>query len=451
MRLLLPSVALLIAACMLVTSVARADEPPRPEPPLYGLYCWAGSYVKYADDIQKVGIRALRVGGWNEKDAADKAALLAASNGVALQPALGLGELSHTKTLPLEEGLQKYRSMIRDAVARYGPGGALWKENPDLKPLPIRTWQIWNEPNIEFLNPDGSGLLRTELYAKLLAAASEEIRKLDPAAVIIAFNTAGGCPYKNRGVPPDGMWQKTKYIGWRKFIKDVNAVTGPKVYDAVGVHPYSQPDGPEGNVDQGLEMIRELFKEQNFQKDIYFTEVGYAVEYPNNLNVRDAKQQAAFTSRLYAISGAHGVTQVQIMFIEDIIYGPDNTRRSFGFFTAPGKWRQQATATQVMIRLIPDPRKNVKIISEEPGGVWAYQFTGADGKPVIMAWYTGQGEVEREMSIPGSPACQVDMLGKVTPLSPLGQAAPTVKVKLSETPTYLVPGEAKAVEEMLKK
>ena len=199
---------------------AEAAVEPLPEPQLYGLYSWAGNYVRFADDVKKTGIRWLRTGGWNRENG-DKAALTAARNATYLTPSLGLRELSHGRTMPIDEAVMRYRQVARDAVRRYGPNGSLWKENPDVRPLPIRYWQIWNEPNIEFLNPGESGLLRTELYARLLKAGSEEIRKLDPGAHVIAFNTAGGCPYAGRGVPPDGMWQKTKYIGWRKFIRDV--------------------------------------------------------------------------------------------------------------------------------------------------------------------------------------------------------------------------------------
>ena len=114
--------------------------------------------------------------------------------------------MSHKRTMPVEEAVKVYREKVRAAVERYGPGGSLWKEHQGVRPLPIRYWQIWNEPNIEFLNPGQSGLLRTQVYAKLLKAASEEIRKADPGARNIAFNTAGGVPYHGRGVPPDGVF-----------------------------------------------------------------------------------------------------------------------------------------------------------------------------------------------------------------------------------------------------
>ena len=325
-----------------------------PEPQLYALYSWAGNYVKYADDIQKTGIRWVRSGGWQGEEA-DQAALTAARNGVHLVPSLGLREMSHSRTMPVDQAVKTYCEKVQTAVKRYGPGGTLWKEHTDVKPLPIRYWQIWNEPNIEFLNPGQSGLLRTEVYAKLLKAASQEIRKADPGAQIIAFNTAGGVPYQGRGVPPDGMWQKLKYIGWRKFIGDVTRLAGADCYDVIGTHPYTKPRSPEaGKVIEGIEMVRELEAGQKLKaKPIWFTEVGFPLEYPNNQQVRDERQQACFTVRLFAVAAAHGVRQVEIMYVEDIIYGPDNTRRSFGFFTAPGKWRQQAKATEVMIKVLP--------------------------------------------------------------------------------------------------
>ncbi len=60
------------------------------------------------------------------------------------------------------------RRKARQNVQRYGPQGTFWKENKDADPnSAIRYWEIWNEPNIEFLTPpdDPNGMLRTEFYA----------------------------------------------------------------------------------------------------------------------------------------------------------------------------------------------------------------------------------------------------------------------------------------------
>jgi len=441
----------MVACAALAPGVARAEKQAGDGPQLYALYCWSEDYVRYAEDIQKVGLRWLRCGGWDERQWSDKAALLAARNGVNLVPVLYMKEIAHEQSLPADAALKRWREVVRDSVQRYGPGGALWQENKDVPAAPIRYWEIWNEPNIEFLTPP-EGMLRTELYARLLQAAAEEIRKLDPGAKIIAFNTAGGVPDRGQALKADGMFQQKKYIGWRKFIRDVVAAAGANCFDVVGTHPYCQPLSPEaGKVVQGVEMTREVARELKFQdKPVWFTEVGWPLEYPGNKQVRDERQQACFVARLFAGAAAHGVAQVQIMYIDDIIYSKDNSRRAFGFFTAPGKWRQQATATRVMIRLLPDPRKEPKILSEEAGeqaGVFAYRFQGANGWPVIMAWNAGDGQVERQFKVDGKGATLVEMLGKTEPLA-VGDGQ--VKVRLSEAPIYIVPATQDEVDKLLK-
>ncbi|MGH2804302.1 MAG: hypothetical protein ACRDL4_14835, partial [Thermoleophilaceae bacterium] len=39
-------------------------------------------------------------------------------------------------------------AFARVLVRRYGPRGTLWSERPWLRKRPIRSWQIWNEPNL---------------------------------------------------------------------------------------------------------------------------------------------------------------------------------------------------------------------------------------------------------------------------------------------------------------
>jgi len=159
-----------------------------PEPSFYGLYAPGNDLKKYADDVDRLGVKWFRVG------INDQAALYAAEKNYHLVPVLSLGKISLSNTVPIDQlpqTISEWREQVRKQVLRYGPNGSLWKENPKIKALPIRYWEIWNEPNIEFLNPP-AGISRIQLYAEVLKAASEEIRKLDPQAIIIAFNTSGG-------------------------------------------------------------------------------------------------------------------------------------------------------------------------------------------------------------------------------------------------------------------
>ena len=60
---------------------------------------------------------------------------------------------------------------------RYGPGGDFWSAHPELRPLPVTTYEIWNEPNrADFWapRPDPGG------YADLYSAARAAIRQVDP-------------------------------------------------------------------------------------------------------------------------------------------------------------------------------------------------------------------------------------------------------------------------------
>ena len=417
-----------------------------PEPQLYGLYAPGNELKKYADDLDRLGVKWFRVGGMN-----DQTALLGAEKGYNLIPVISLRKISLNNTVPVDQipqVMEEWRKHVQDQVKRYGPDGTLWKENPQIKALPVRYWQIWNEPNIEFLNPP-QGMSRVQLYAEILKAASEEIRKLDPKAKIIAFNPAGG---SMTGKPsPDVYVPQFQYYGWRRFIKETVQLTGADCFDAVGLHPYSMPLGPEkGGIAKALNLMNEVAAELKFDnKEVWYTEVGYPLEYPRNQQVRDERQQACFTSRLYAISAAHGVTQVQNMYMVDIIYSQDNTRRSFGFFTAPGHWREQATALQTMISIMPDPRKNATIIEESDNGINAYNFKGTNNLPVIIAWNAGEGSIEKEYTVDGKKAVVVDMLGKEVKALDINKGL--VKVTLTEAPVYIISASKKDVEKILQK
>jgi hypothetical protein len=67
-------------------------------------------------------------------------------------------------------------------VRRYGPRGSFWSENPALPRLPIRHWQIWNEPPfIQFWSerPWAGD------YVKLLKRARKAIKRADRGAKIV--------------------------------------------------------------------------------------------------------------------------------------------------------------------------------------------------------------------------------------------------------------------------
>jgi hypothetical protein len=74
-----------------------------------------------------------------------------------------------------------YAQYAAELVKRYGPNGTFWSSNPGIRKVPIRMWQIWNEPNISYYWHQP--FART--YVPLLRAASSAIKQADPSAKVV--------------------------------------------------------------------------------------------------------------------------------------------------------------------------------------------------------------------------------------------------------------------------
>jgi len=103
----------------------------------------------------------------------------------------GPGHRSRGAYLP-----RSYEDMGRFAarlVRRYGPRGEFWRSRRDLPRMPIRSWQIWNEPNIRVYWPSGPN---PREYTKMLQATARYIRKADRGAEIVT----AGIPDSTHGI-----------------------------------------------------------------------------------------------------------------------------------------------------------------------------------------------------------------------------------------------------------
>jgi polysaccharide biosynthesis protein PslG len=75
-----------------------------------------------------------------------------------------------------------YAAFTTALARRYGPGGSFWAEHPELPRRPVRTYEIWNEPDTPlFWSPAPSAAA----YARLYAAARAAIHAVDPAAMVL--------------------------------------------------------------------------------------------------------------------------------------------------------------------------------------------------------------------------------------------------------------------------
>jgi len=122
-------------------------------------------------------------------------------------------------------GEQAWRDFLGALVARYGPGGSYWatgypqQYGAGATPLPIRSWQIWNEPNLQkFFAPYPS----PGQYARLVQISYGAIKSRDPKAQIVLAGMPGYGDMK--------AWD---------FLKGFYSVPQIKNYfDAVALHPY---------------------------------------------------------------------------------------------------------------------------------------------------------------------------------------------------------------------
>jgi hypothetical protein len=77
---------------------------------------------------------------------------------------------------------------------RYGPRGSFWRTHPDLPRMPVRAWQIWNEPNLRVYWHSGPS---PRSYTRLLQTAARHIRKADRRAEIVS----AGIAESRHGIP----------------------------------------------------------------------------------------------------------------------------------------------------------------------------------------------------------------------------------------------------------
>jgi hypothetical protein len=162
--------------------------------------------------------------GRYEFGALDEEVLEAAAHGIRVLPFVGttpawLSPDPSRPPLGTERARRSWSSFLRVLVGRYGPGGLLWRDQGQKRP--IRRWQIWNEPNFRlFWHPRPA----PRRYADLLALAARAIKGEDPRAEIVVG-----------GVAPvgAGLWP------W-VFLRRLYRVPGVKKdFDIVAVHPYS--------------------------------------------------------------------------------------------------------------------------------------------------------------------------------------------------------------------
>jgi GH35 family endo-1,4-beta-xylanase len=198
------------------------------------------------------------------------------------------------------QGRNAFTDFIHAAVRRYGPNGEFWTGSggycpiPPLcpstaaacgcsQPLPIRTWQIWNEQNSpKYFHPKPN----PAAYSHLLVTASNAIRSVDPGAEIVLGGMWG---------PPD----TDAVMPTPQFLRRLYAVPGIEAhFDAIAVHPYAP--NLAGVKDQMARARAAVRKAGDGDVALWITELGWASSGPREEGlVKTPKAQARLLDKSF--------------------------------------------------------------------------------------------------------------------------------------------------------
>jgi polysaccharide biosynthesis protein PslG len=146
-----------------------------------------------------------------------------------------------------------YAAYVGALVRRYGPGGAFWAQHPGLRVVPIRVWQIWNEPNIPFY---WSKQPFAASYVRLLKAARAAIRAADRRATVLL----AGMPNAARS---------PSWVALRMILR----AGGARQFDAVALHPYTSKIA---NIVKTVRYARAEMRRRGGIKPVWLTEISWS-------------------------------------------------------------------------------------------------------------------------------------------------------------------------------
>jgi hypothetical protein len=171
----------------------------------------------------------------------------------------GPGDTAYPPVLTTE-AVQGWKSFLRAAVLRYGPGGSYWSQvyplaHGNRRSLPITTWQVWNEPTIaDAFWPRPSA----HRYGELLKISANAIRAADPRATVAIAGVPGRIKYRGISFIDD-------------LYRDYPAIS--RYFDVMAFHPYSPT--VRGVVVQLRNLRRALRRHGDPRVPLWVSEIGW--------------------------------------------------------------------------------------------------------------------------------------------------------------------------------
>jgi polysaccharide biosynthesis protein PslG len=199
----------------------------------------------------------------------DRDVELAARYGMEVLPVVGASPPWVAPEFRLEPArgwqLRAWASFLRRAIERYGYGGTFWREDREgtfpgakaeaLPYMPVRRWEIWNEPNIVTF-----GRADPKRFARLVRVSGRVVHAAGGEAILGGFF---GRPLQ---IPPN--------VGSGRFLSELyRARRVKKFFDGVGLHPYVADAGAMRAQIRNLRRIMRIHNDA--ATPLYVTELGW--------------------------------------------------------------------------------------------------------------------------------------------------------------------------------
>jgi hypothetical protein len=161
----------------------------------------------------------------------------------------------------------------RALARRYGPRGSLWRQNPGVRRVPIRSWQIWNEPNLRVYwcgRPHARG------YARMLRVVGKSIRRVRRHAEIV---TAGLPASELKGTIP-----------LPRYIRRLYRAGAKRWFTTLAINSYARNRRDLGRLLGGTRRL--MNRRGDRRARIWVTELGWGDHGPRHRFVVGSRGQA---------------------------------------------------------------------------------------------------------------------------------------------------------------
>jgi hypothetical protein len=281
-------IAPLVLLALAFPAPASAARPPSDFLGISSEDAFAGSDAyreKTFADQAAAGVRLVRqpfnwsaieqVSGRYELGPYDRFVLAAARHGIRVMPILfdapGFRERSAASGNPPPRSFRDMVSFAQVLWWRYGPRGSLWRQYPGVPMLPVRSWQVWNEPSLTKYWPPRPSASQ---YGRMLRQVGSILSAVDPSAEVV---TAGIPASRLNGAVP-----------FERYLRGLGRTETP--FDTLAVNAYARS---ARDLIRNLRAARRMLDRNGRRRTkIWVTELGWADRGPRSRFRAGRKGQA---------------------------------------------------------------------------------------------------------------------------------------------------------------